>query len=57
MLVVSADNGDLMLLRGIFGVLFGLIALFMPGPTLAAGDLGSLCLRRRHAGPRPGNHA
>ena len=35
MLVVLADNWGLMLLRGIFGILFGLIALFMPGPTLA----------------------
>ena len=36
MLVVLADNWGLVLLRGVLGILFGLIALFMPGPTLAA---------------------
>ena len=36
MLVVLADNWGLVFLRGVLGILFGLIALFMPGPTLAA---------------------
>jgi uncharacterized membrane protein HdeD (DUF308 family) len=36
MLVVLADNWGLLLLRGVLGILFGLIALLMPGPTLAA---------------------
>jgi uncharacterized membrane protein HdeD (DUF308 family) len=36
MLVVLAGNWGLLLLRAVFSILFGLIALLMPGPTLAA---------------------
>jgi uncharacterized membrane protein HdeD (DUF308 family) len=36
MLVSLADNWGLLLLRGVLSILFGLVALFLPGPTLVA---------------------